>query len=203
VRNLLQKACGLKKLKVGHAGTLDPLATGLLVLCTGKATKLIASLTADDKAYTGTLRLGSTTPSYDLETEINQTLPTGHITPQMVAQAAQSLTGPIMQVPPGYSAKWVDGKRAYLAARKGEEVALSPVPVVVHTFATDCADLPDVHFEIHCAKGTYVRSLVRDLGEALACGAHLTALCRTASGSFRLSDALTIEKLSARLQNLS
>jgi tRNA pseudouridine55 synthase len=196
IRNQIQRRYGLKKLKVGHAGTLDPLATGLLVLCTGKATKLISELTIADKAYTGTFRLGATTPSYDLETEVSETLPTLHITPAMVAQAAAKLSGEQQQVPPQYSAKQVDGKRAYDSARKGEEVKLAPNRVHISKFETDCSKLPDVRFAIVCTKGTYIRSIARDLGELLGCGAHLTELRRTFSGEYNVDDAKSPEEFS-------
>jgi tRNA pseudouridine55 synthase len=191
VRGTLQKALRLRKIKVGHAGTLDPLATGLLVICTGRATKDIATYTAQQKAYTGTLLLGSTTPSYDLETEVENHLPTGHISAAQVAAAAAKLTGTLMQVPPVYSAKWVDGKRAYDTARKGETVDIPAAEVQVYRFATDGSHLPEVQFEISCSKGTYIRALARDLGELLGCGAHLTALRRIQSGAYDVDNALS------------
>ncbi len=194
VRNLIQRRYNLKKLKVGHAGTLDPLATGLLVLCTGKFTKLINELTIADKAYTGTFRLGAITPSYDLETTVSETLPTSHISPAMIAEAAAKLSGEQQQIPPQFSAKWVDGKRAYESARKGEEVKLAPNRVLISKFEIHCDNLPNVRFEIICSKGTYIRSIARDLGEMLACGAHLTELRRTRSGEYKVEEAISPEE---------
>lgn len=201
IRSSLQKAFKIKKLKVGHAGTLDPLATGLLVLCTGNATKQIAHLTADEKIYTGTFCLGATTPSFDLETEVQKAGDASEITKADVEKAASELTGEFMQMPPVYSAKWVDGKRAYEAARKGEHVALTANKVTIKKFTTDCSELPKVHFEITCSKGTYIRAVARDLGEKLGCGAYLYTLRRTASGSYLVKDALTPEAFRSALYN--
>ncbi len=201
IRSTLQRQYNLKKLKVGHAGTLDPLATGLLVLCTGKATKLISALTLDDKTYTGTFRLGATTPSYDLETELSDVLETSHITAEMVEAAALKLSGEQQQIPPQFSAKRVEGKRAYESARKGEEVALKANRIHISTFEVRCHELPNVHFEIACTKGTYIRSIARDLGESLGCGAHLTALRRTKSGIYNIEDALTPDAFRLKLES--
>lgn len=190
VRYVIRKKFGLKKLKVGHAGTLDPLATGLLILCTGRYTKKIADLTLHDKTYTGTFTLGATTPSYDLETAIENEKPTGHVTPEDVARAAREMVGRVEQMPPAFSAKKVDGKRAYNAARKGEDVKLKTQTVEIHSFEVDCSELPKVHFKIASSKGTYIRSIARDLGEALGTGAYLSELRRTAVGDFKVEDAV-------------
>lgn len=190
IRYVIRKKFGLKKFKVGHAGTLDPLATGLLVICTGKFTKRIADLTLENKTYTGTFLLGSTTPSYDLETTPENHQSTEHVTNEMVQEAAEKLSGPIMQLPPIFSAKKVAGKRAYISARKGEEVKLAPKPVIIEKFEVDTSNLPEVKFEILCSKGTYIRSLARDLGEIIGCGAHLTELRRTKIGDYAVERAI-------------
>lgn len=190
IRYSIRKKFNLKKIKVGHAGTLDPLATGLLIICTGKYTKRIADLTLENKTYTGTFRLGATTPSYDLETETENHQPTDHITEEMVKTEVAKITGAIMQIPPVFSAKKVDGKRAYISARKGKEVKLEPRPVIISKFEVDCSSLPDVKFEIESSKGTYIRSIARDLGEALKCGAHLTELRRTKIGEYSAQNAI-------------
>ncbi|MEM9052565.1 MAG: tRNA pseudouridine(55) synthase TruB [Bacteroidota bacterium] len=190
IRYVIRKKFGLKKFKVGHAGTLDPLATGLLIICTGKFTKRIADLTLKNKTYTGIFLLGSTTPSYDLETETENHQSTDHVTSEMVTAAVKQLTGPIMQMPPIFSAKKVDGKRAYISARKGKDVKLDPRPVIIEKFEVDTSNLPEVRFEIVCSKGTYIRSLARDLGELVGCGAHLTELRRTKIGDFSLEGAI-------------
>jgi tRNA pseudouridine55 synthase len=198
IRLAIRKKFGLKKLKVGHAGTLDPLATGLLIICTGKFTKKIAELTLEDKGYSGTFELGSTTPSYDLETERENHKPADHITDEMVRDAAKTLTGAIMQRPPIFSAKKVEGKRAYLSARKGRDLKLDPKPVVISRFETH-TEVPVVTFNIDCSKGTYIRALARDLGEILGCGAHLTSLRRTRIGAYRVEDAIEPEEFVAQL----
>lgn len=199
VHYTIRKAFGLKKIKVGHAGTLDPLATGLLIICTGKFTKKIAELTLEDKTYTGTFTIGATTPSYDLESEVENHKPTAHITPEKVKDAAKKMSGVQMQMPPQFSAKQVDGKRAYESARKGIEVKLEPREVKISRFEVDPTSLPEVHFEITCSKGTYIRSMARDLGEILGCGAHLTKLVRTKVGAFELKDAVSPEVFQANL----
>jgi tRNA pseudouridine55 synthase len=201
VHYTIRKAFGLKKIKVGHAGTLDPLATGLLIICTGKFTKKIAELTLEDKTYTGTFTIGATTPSYDLESEVENHMPTAHITLEMVKDAAKKMSGVQMQMPPQFSAKQVDGKRAYESARKGIEVKLEPKEVNISRFEVDATSLPEVHFEITCSKGTYIRSMARDLGEILGCGAHLTKLVRTKVGAFELKDAVSPEAFQANLED--
>ena len=190
VRYAIRKKFNLKKLKVGHAGTLDPLATGLLIICTGKFTKRIADLTLENKTYTGTFTLGATTPSYDLETETENHRSTDQITDEMVQEAVSKMSGAIMQMPPIFSAKKVDGKRAYIAARKGKEVKLEARPVIISKFEADTSSLPEVKFEIECTKGTYIRSIARDLGEALECGAHLSELRRTKIGDYSAEKAI-------------
>jgi tRNA pseudouridine55 synthase len=196
VRNLIR----IKK--VGHAGTLDPLATGLMILCTGAMTKSIERLTGMDKTYTGTLRLGETTPSYDRETEVNSTFPYEHITAEQMAAVAATFTGDLMQIPPAHSAIKVDGKRLYVDARKGIEVKMEARAVTVSEFEITAFENPEVHFRIVCSKGTYIRSLARDLGEILGVGAYMSALTRTRIGDFRLevAEELTalIEKIKAR-----
>ena len=184
----------VKKIKVGHAGTLDPLATGLLVLCTGKFTKKIEGLTADHKTYTGTILLGKTTPSYDLETEYDAEFPTEHITDDLIDKVRQSFMGKQLQTPPIFSAKQIDGKRAYEFARKGEAVELKKNQIEVFDFTLDTSALPELYFSIKCSKGTYIRSIAADFGKALNSGGTLVELRRTGSGDFDIKDALTVEE---------
>lgn len=184
----------VKKIKVGHAGTLDPLATGLLVLCTGKFTKKIEGLTADHKTYTGTILLGKTTPSYDLETEFDGEFPTGHITDDLIDEVRQSFMGKQLQTPPIFSAKQIGGKRAYEFARKGETVELKQNAIEVFDFTLDTSALPELYFSIKCSKGTYIRSIAADFGKALQSGGTLIELRRTVSGVFDIADALTVEE---------
>lgn len=192
----------LKIKKVGHAGTLDPLATGLLIVCAGKKTKSIDSYMAQEKEYTGTFIIGKTTESFDLEREIIEVADPSHITLEDIKAAALLLTGDIMQIPPMHSAIKVEGKRVYEAARKGEEVKMEPRPVRVSVFEITGFDNPEIHFRIVCSKGTYIRSLARDLGGILKTGAYMSALCRTRIGDFKLEDAEElnnlIEKIKAR-----
>ena len=194
VRYLLKNQFGLKKIKVGHAGTLDPLATGLLIVCTGKFTKRIEEIQAHDKEYTGTFMLGATTPSYDLEKSIDATYPTEHITREMVEQVLERFKGKIEQVPPTFSACKVDGKRAYEMARKGNEVELKPKTLVIDEIELTECNLPDITIRVVCSKGTYIRALARDIGEALQSGGHLIALRRTRVGDYRVEDCLNPEK---------
>ena len=201
VRWALRKKFGLKKIKVGHAGTLDPLATGLLVLCTGKFTKKIQQLQAETKEYTGTIILGATTPSFDLETAIDRTYPIDHISEKMILEGAASLTGRIMQIPPMYSAIKKDGVRLYEKARKGEQAQIKPREVEITTFEITGIRLPEVHFRITCSKGTYIRSIASDLGKALGSGAYLSALRRTKSGGFDVSNALSPEEFTSSLED--
>jgi len=199
LRGLIKHLIG-KKIKIGHAGTLDPLATGLLIVCTGKATKRIEEFTAFDKEYTGTFTLGATTPSYDMEKEVNETFATAHITSEMITAAALSLSGDIMQAPPMFSAIKVDGKRAYESARKDVDLKLAARPVNIAAFEITRIVLPEVDFRIVCSKGTYIRSLARDFGLALQSGAYLSALCRTRIGPYFLSDAYEVEGLKTVLR---
>ena len=181
--------------KVGHAGTLDPLATGLLIICTGKLTKQIANYQALEKEYVGTMLLGKTTPSIDLETEVDANYDTSHLTEKEILQHTLPFSGWIDQVPPVFSAIKVKGKRVYKMARRGEAVELQPRKVHIGEFAITRCEIPELDFKVNCSKGTYIRSLVRDLGKSLGVGAHLTALQRTAIGSHKLEDAFTIEGL--------
>jgi tRNA pseudouridine55 synthase len=174
----------LKKFKIGHAGTLDPLATGLLIICTGKMTKSIEGFQGQDKEYTGTITIGATTPSYDLETEIDQKFPTDNITPEQIQACAQQFIGEITQIPPIFSALKIDGKRAYKAARNGEEVKMKSRQIHIHEFEVNSDNFPEVTFRIVCSKGTYIRSIAKDFGDALNNGAHLSALRRTKIGEY-------------------
>lgn len=183
----------LKIKKIGHAGTLDPLATGLLIICTGKMTKQIEEFMGLEKEYTGTFIIGQTTPSFDLETEVTQPVDISAVTEAAIQKAVKSLTGTISQLPPVHSAIKVGGKRAYKFARQGKEVELKPREVEVSEFEITRIELPAIHFRVVCSKGTYIRSLARDLGEKLGVGAYLSQLCRTRIGSFRLEDALSID----------
>lgn len=190
----------LKIKKVGHAGTLDPLATGLLIICAGKKTKSIDTYMAQEKEYTGTFVLGKTTESFDLEKEVIDVADPSHITLEEVKAAAAQLTGDIMQVPPMHSAIKVDGKRVYESARKGKEVKMEARPVTVSLFEITRFDNPEVHFKIVCSKGTYIRSLARDLGEILKVGAYMSALTRTRIGEFKLEDATELNNLIAEIK---
>ncbi|HEY0030740.1 MAG TPA: tRNA pseudouridine(55) synthase TruB [Bacteroidia bacterium] len=179
--------------KVGHAGTLDPLATGLLIVCTGKQTKSIESYQAQEKEYTGTFHIGATTPCFDLEKEVDAHYPTDHITDQQIRDTTAQFMGAIQQTPPLYSAIKIDGKRAYDIARAGQTAEIKPKEITISEFEITRIALPEVDFRIVCSKGTYIRSLARDFGLALGSGAHLTALCRTRIGTYKLSDAMSIE----------
>ena len=194
VRWLICRRLKVKKLKVGHAGTLDPLATGVLIVCTGRATKRIEELQSGTKEYYATIRLGATTPSYDLEKSIDATYPTEHITREMVEQVLERFKGKIEQVPPTFSACKVDGKRAYKMARKGDEVELKPKTLVIDEIELTECNLPDITIRVVCSKGTYIRALARDIGEALQSGGHLIALRRTRVGDYRVEDCLNPEK---------
>lgn len=186
----------LRTKKIGHAGTLDPLATGLLILCTGKMTKQIDTYQGQEKEYTGTLILGQTTASYDLETEPTPRVDISHITAEAIRNAAQDFVGSIQQVPPAHSSVKVDGKRAYTLARAGKPVELKPRTVEIKLFEiTDCS-IPEVSFRVVCSKGTYIRSLAHDLGNRLGVGAYLSQLCRTRIGNYKLEQASTLEEIS-------
>ncbi len=194
IRGAIQRRLNVKKFKVGHAGTLDPLATGVLIVCTGRATRDIERLQNGTKEYIATLRLGATTPSFDLETEIDAQYPYEHVTEEMVREILPRFTGHIMQVPPVYSAVKVEGKRAYKYARKGKEVELKAKPLVIEELEMLPSELPELKLRIVCSKGTYIRALTRDIGQALGSGAHLTALCRTRVGDMKLTDCLTVDE---------
>jgi len=195
VRTRLSKRLGVKRLKTGHAGTLDPLATGVLILCTGKATKRIEEFQYDTKEYTATLQLGATTASYDMEHPENAHFPTAHITRELAEETLRHFVGTIEQVPPEYSACKVDGKPAYLLKRKGESVELKPKTLVIDEIElTDFnAEKMQMSIRVVCSKGTYIRALARDIGQALGSGAYLTALCRTRIGKARLEDCITLD----------
>lgn len=203
VRHLIRRGGGFKKIKVGHAGTLDPLATGVLVVCTGRMTKRINELTAEDKAYDGHMTFGATTESHDLESAPQPSGHTAELTLEALQDAAATLTGPIDQLPPTFSAKKVNGQKAYVAARKGQDIGLRSVQVSVHRFDIISWDRPVMGFDILCSKGTYIRALARDMGKATGAGAHLSALRRTASGNFGLDQCWTLEALEARLAALA
>ena len=202
VRWLLCRKFEWKKLKVGHAGTLDPLATGLMVLCTGKATKQIPSLIGFDKEYIAEIKLGETTPSYDLETEVDKTYPTEHITRELLDSVLESFKGEIEQVPPVFSAKQVNGTRAYEFARKGIDLELKPVKVVINKLEVVNFEMPYVNLIVSCSKGTYIRSLAKDIGEALNSGAHLSGLKRTRVGDYKLTDAISVENFEKMLSEM-
>ena len=189
IRWNIRKAYNLKKIKVGHAGTLDPKATGLLLICTGKWTKRIDEFQAQEKTYTGTIKLGVTTPTYDLESEEDQTYPTDHITEELIHEATKQFIGEIEQFPPMHSAIKVDGKRLYELARDGQEIERKARKITIHDFKITKIDLPFVDFEVNCSKGTYIRSLAFDFGKALNTGGYLTALRRTKIGEFDVSNA--------------
>jgi tRNA pseudouridine55 synthase len=199
----IRKTFQIKKIKVGHAGTLDPLATGLLIICTGKKTKQIEQYQAQVKTYTGTLVLGSTTPSYDLETEIDATFSTTHITEELIHQTTAQFTGNIEQYPPIFSALKKGGKRLYEFAREGKEVEISARKIVVDFFNITAINGLEVDFEIQCSKGTYIRSLAHDFGKALNSGAHLAALRRTKIGDFSVDNAISVEAFIESLKKMN
>jgi len=194
IRNLIRVK------KVGHAGTLDPLASGLLIICTGKFTKKINEYMAREKEYTGEFTLGATTPTYDLESEPIQFKSTEFVTPDQIHTAAQKFTGEIMQVPPAHSAIKIGGKRVYELARQGKEVIIEPRKVFIKEFEITSIVMPVIHFRVVCTTGTYIRSLANDFGEALGCGAYLSSLCRTRIGEFLLKDATTIENFEKQIK---
>ena len=204
VRTRLSKRLHVKRLKTGHAGTLDPLATGVLILCTGKATKQIETLQYKTKEYTATLQLGATTPSFDREHTVDMTYPTKHITRQLIEQTLPQFVGEIQQVPPVYSACSVGGDRAYKLARKGQEVELKAKTLQIDELELTAFDPATMQMSIRvvCGKGTYIRALARDIGEALGSGAFLTALCRTRIGDVRLEDCLTLDEFPQWLEGV-
>lgn len=202
VRTRVSRKVGVKRVKIGHAGTLDPLATGVLILCTGKKTKEIERLQLHTKEYTATLQLGATTPSYDMEHEVDQTYPTTHITREMIERVLANFVGDIQQVPPEYSACKIGGDRAYELMRKGRDVELAAK--TIHVDSVDVLDFNPTTMQLSirvvCGKGTYIRSLARDIGRALDSGAYLTALCRTRVGDVRIEDCITIDDFPAWLE---
>ena len=201
IRWIIKSTYGVKKIKVGHAGTLDPLATGLLIICTGKMTKSIEQFMGQEKEYTGTFTLGATTPSYDLETPINMEFPINHIDEEMLQATLSKFIGTIDQQPPVFSALKKDGKRLYEYAREGTQVEVPHRKVNVHDFNLTQIDLPNVDFRVSCSKGTYIRSLANDFGKALNSGAYVTGLRRTRIGDFNIEKALSIEGFENLLQN--
>ena len=195
IRYQLKKTLNVKKIKVGHAGTLDPLATGLLIICTGKYTKKLAEFQGLDKEYTGVITLGATTPSYDKETEIDATFSIEHITKELIESVRISMIGEQAQMPPVFSAIKVNGQPMYKKARAGQEVKRDPRTIKIHEFELTQIELPDVQFRVVCSKGTYIRSLAYDFGKALNSGAHLAELCRTKIGDFQLENAWELDNL--------
>ena len=200
IRWEIRQRFNIKKIKVGHAGTLDPLATGLLILCTGKFTKQIEKYQAQEKEYTGEITLGATTPSYDLESEVNATFPIEHITEELIHAATQNFIGEIDQKPPIFSALKKDGKRLYELARAGEEVEVKARKITISEFEITKIDFPKVEFRVVCSKGTYIRSLAYDFGKALDSGAHLSSLRRTKIGAYSVENAETLEGYIKALQ---
>ena len=202
IRWHLCRKLGVKKLKVGHAGTLDPLATGVMIVCTGKATKRIEEFQYATKEYVADIRLGATTPSFDLEKEIDAYYPVEHITKDLVRETLATFVGTIEQVPPAFSACMVDGVRAYELARKGREVELKPKTLVIDEIELLSCNLPDITIRVVCSKGTYIRALARDIGTALHSGAHLTALRRTRVGDVRVEDCVSPDVFIDDLKNM-
>ena len=202
VRNLIKKKLQIKKIKVGHAGTLDPLATGLLIVCTGKFTKRIDEIQRQGKCYTGHFTLGASTPSFDLETKVNQTFETAHITKQLLEEVVKQFEGEINQIPPIFSALKKDGERLYKLARKNKKVEIESRKVTIHSFKITKINMPEVSFKISCSKGTYIRSIANDFGKALNSGAHLSELCRTKIGDYDLQEAANIKELEEKINLL-
>lgn len=196
----LKRKFNLKKIKVGHAGTLDPLATGLLIICTGRATKKINELQGQEKEYTGTFTLGATTPSYDLETDVDQTFPTEHIDEELLETARQQFLGTIQQTPPVFSALKKDGKRLYEYAREGKVVEIKTREITITSFEITRVALPEIDFRVRCSKGTYIRSLAHEYGLALGSGAYLSALRRTKIGDFNVDNAVEPEEFREMLR---
>jgi tRNA pseudouridine55 synthase len=201
IRYRLKKITQNKKIKVGHAGTLDPLATGLLIICTGKMTKTIDQIQSQTKEYIGEIELGKSTPSYDLETDIDQNYPTQHITREVLEEARQSFLGTISQIPPIFSAIKVDGKRSYDLARKGKEVVIEPRQVVIEVFDIDSSHFPIINFRIVCSKGTYIRSIAHDFGLMCLSGGYLKSLRRTKIGDFDVQNAHQLDTFVSQLEN--
>lgn len=203
IRASIRQSLGVKKIKVGHAGTLDPMATGLLIICSGKHTKKLAEYQGMPKEYTGVITFGATTPSYDAETEPDATFPYEHITPEKLEEAKKQFLGPIEQVPPLFSAIKVDGQPLYKKARKGITVEVQPRPVTIYEIEFTRIELPEVEFRVKCSKGTYIRSLAYDLGKALLSGAYLSSLCRTKIGEYNLEKAWDLEQLVEHIENMA
>jgi len=195
----IRKRFDIKKIKVGHTGTLDPLASGLLIICTGKHTKTIQEIQGQTKIYTGAITLGSTTPSYDLETAIDKTYPTDHITDELIHNTTQQFIGSVEQYPPVFSALKKDGKRLYEFARAGEAVDIKPRTIQIDQFEITAIEFPIVKFKVVCSKGTYIRSLAHDFGQALNSGAHLSALRREGIGAYDVKNALSIEEFKTQI----
>lgn len=202
VRVMIKRYLGIRDMKVGHAGTLDPLATGLMIICTGKATKKISEYQDLDKEYYATLHFGETTPSFDLETETDGKYPVEHITSKLVESALKDFIGKQKQVPPIHSAKLINGKRAYEYARKGRRVELDPVEIIIREAELLSFGIPETKIRIVCSKGTYIRAFARDMGVALKSGCYLSALERSSIGPFKLKDAFSIEKFEKTLEQL-
>ncbi len=203
IKYIIRNHTGVKKFKIGHAGTLDPLATGLLIICIGKKTKEIDTFQAQSKEYTGVFKLGNTTPCFDLEKEIDFEYPTSHITPELIMETAATFVGEQMQVPPIYSAVKINGKRAFSYARLGEEVEIKSKPITIYAFEVTKIDQNEVHFKIQCSKGTYIRSIARDFGLALESGAHLIELRRTKIGEYNVNDAFDPENIAEIIEHLN
>ncbi len=202
IRYKLKKRLKVKKIKVGHSGTLDPMATGLLVICTGKATKKLAQLQGLSKEYTGTMMLGACTPSYDAETKVEERFPYDHIDAEMLEKARRQFIGEIEQIPPMFSAIKVDGQPLYKKARKGEKIDIEPRNVYISEFELTRISLPEIDFKVSCSKGTYIRALAHDFGKALRSGAYLTALRRTKVGDFSIKDAWDLDELIAYIEEV-
>jgi tRNA pseudouridine55 synthase len=202
IRKTLMQTLGIQKIKVGHAGTLDPLATGLVIICTGKATRQIVQYQEMDKEYEARIRLGATTPSFDLETEVDHLFPWEHISRDMAESALKAFVGKQVQLPPIYSAKNVQGKRAYILARKGKDVELKLQDIQIYDLEIISFDAPELSVRVECSKGTYIRSLARDLGQQLNSGGHLTALRRTRIGPHHVSEAISIDNFIENLKHL-
>lgn len=201
IKYLLKHKKGIKNIKVGHGGTLDPLATGLMIVCTGKETKNQEKYQCDSKEYIATIVLGATTPSYDLETEVTPLGAYNHVTKESVTIVLNEyFLGVIMQTPPAFSAKFIDGKRAYELARKGKEVKMTAKEVTISSIEIESFNLPEITLRVSCSKGTYIRSLAHDIGSFLGCGAYLKGLIRTSSGGFTLNDAFTVKEFEEKLE---
>ena len=202
IRTLIKNHMNVKKIKVGHAGTLDPLANGLIIICTGKFTKRILEIQNQDKEYMGKFTVGATTPSFDKETEINNRYDITHITKELIKKTTKQFIGEIKQTPPIYSALKINGKRLYTYARKDERVVIKQRSIIVESFEITKIELPNISFKIKCSKGTYIRCIANDFGKALKSGAYLTELCRTKIGSYDINDAISINEVEERIKLL-